>query len=371
MKTRRILSFILVLISTLGILGGCSLSDSTVRFTVTGPKSGFDIHTDLQRSYLECGDFRLATEYATGAAELSIPLPVTLQWSVEAKDGIPKSYTVAISKNSDMSEAKTYKTKSQLINIYNLEIGTEYFWTVTANYEKKSHTCAVNTFSTADIAPRNLYVKGVTNFRDIGGRKSYLGGKIRQGLIFRCGALNAGSGGGTYDLITKEGKKTMLEELGVKTEIDLRMAHTFENTGTGKSALGDSVTYIALPMDYNLPTWLDTFSEDISSIFALMADENNYPLFIHCSIGTDRTGMMSFLINGLLGVEEDDLYFDYMLSNFGKIGGTRNIDAIWGYINYLADFEGETLAARIESYLLSIGVTQPQIDSFKAIMLEK
>ena len=40
---------------------------------------------------------------------------------------------------------------------------------------------------------------------------------------------------------------------------------------------------------------------------AAIADENRYPVYIHCTGGADRTGTLAFLINALLGVGEDDL----------------------------------------------------------------
>ena len=63
--------------------------------------------------------------------------------------------------------------------------------------------------------PRNCYVSGVTNVRDIGGYSSSLGKNayIRQGLYYRGANLNS---------ITDKGKAQMKEDLGVKTEIDLR-----------------------------------------------------------------------------------------------------------------------------------------------------
>lgn len=371
MKTKRITSLLLSLILSLSILSACGASSNAVTFTVSGPDNNFSIHTPLQLEYFSGGDFKAAHDYATGEAELSLPLPANFEWSLEGLSTQPESYTVSLSKSSDMKDAKLYKTESSSLQVYNLEIDTDYFWTVTANCGEKSYTSAVKNFHVANDGPRNLYVMGVTNFRDIGGRTSELGGKVSQGLIFRCGTLNEGALDDSRDRIKPEGKKVMLEDLGVKTEIDLRKSYDYENTGTNKSPLGETVTYYAFPMDYNLPTWLDTFKVEIKDIFALLSDKSNYPVFIHCSIGTDRTGMMGFLINALLGVSEAELYFDYMFSNFGKIGGTRNIDAIWGYINHVAKYEGDTLSKRVENYLLDIGVTPEQIASFLEIMLEK
>ena len=49
----------------------------------------------------------------------------------------------------------------------------------------------------------------------------------------------------------------------------------------------------------------------LKDAFAIFGNKDNYPIVMHCSIGTDRTGMLAFLINSLLGVSEEDLYKDY------------------------------------------------------------
>ena len=81
--------------------------------------------------------------------------------------------------------------------------------------------------------------------------------------------------------------------------------------------------------------------------------------------------MIAFLLNGLLGVEVEDLTRDYMFSNYGLIWGSRDPGAIDGYVKFLSRYGGETLSERIRSYLLDIGVTVEQIDSVVSIMLDK
>jgi protein-tyrosine phosphatase len=50
-------------------------------------------------------------------------------------------------------------------------------------------------------------------------------------------------------------------------------------------------------------------------LFALMQDEANLPLSFHCSAGKDRTGMASALFLSSLGVGEEIIMQDYLLSN--------------------------------------------------------
>lgn len=53
---------------------------------------------------------------------------------------------------------------------------------------------------------------------------------------------------------------------------------------------------------------------EIKDVFNILADENNYPLLVHCTQGKDRTGMVVLLLLMLCGVEEDAIAEDYMMS---------------------------------------------------------
>ena len=210
----------------------------------------------------------------------------------------------------------------------------------------------------------------MTNFRDEGGWPTESGRVVRQGLIFRCGTISDGKPGEVRARVTDEGKKTMLEELGVKSELDLRMDEDGENGQITKSVLGKKVNYYNCPMSYSGDI-LEINSEQIKAAFDVFADKDNYPIFFHCAIGTDRTGCVAFLLLGLLGVSEENLYRDYMFSNYGLIWGSRDGGAITNYIDRLNKFGGERLSDRIRNYLISIGMTNEQLDNIVEIMLGK
>ena len=123
-------------------------------------------------------------------------------------------------------------------------------------------------------------------------------------MIYRCGRLNESDTDTVNIEITDSGRQTMLDLLGIRTEIDVRMAATKETGGITASPLADSVAYINCPMEWDGKIFADNQAQ-ILKIFSVLADENSYPLIIHCNIGTDRTGMLSFLINALLGVPEE------------------------------------------------------------------
>ncbi len=45
-----------------------------------------------------------------------------------------------------------------------------------------------------------------------------------------------------------------------------------------------------------------------------MADRENYPIYLHCTYGNDRTGTICYLLEALLGVRDEDLLKEYRLS---------------------------------------------------------
>lgn len=91
--------------------------------------------------------------------------------------------------------------------------------------------------------PRNLYVGGVTNVRDIGGYTTLSGDTVRQGRIIRCGKLHSSDG---TQRISAKGIAQMRDDLGVKSEIDLRKASSNEYGGVTNSMLGADVNYFLL-----------------------------------------------------------------------------------------------------------------------------
>ncbi|MBR5632533.1 MAG: tyrosine-protein phosphatase, partial [Clostridia bacterium] len=47
---------------------------------------------------------------------------------------------------------------------------------------------------------------------------------------------------------------------------------------------------------------------------------DNYPIYLHCSLGRDRAGTLAYLISALVGVELIDLQRDYETSFFSVTG---------------------------------------------------
>ncbi|MBQ7107841.1 MAG: tyrosine-protein phosphatase [Clostridia bacterium] len=326
-------------------------NDSLGSVTLTDLGEKLPIHTELQSAYLS-GYYNNISEHAGGTAELSRSKAITFSWTdTNFANGTLYGYLLTLSENSDLSNGDVYAININLVDLYNLKIGTTYYWSVTAIYSDGVVISDVDTFSTEATAPRNLYISGVTNARDIGGW-TINGKQTNQGLIFRMGHL---------DSVTLKGQTTLFNELGIKSEIDIRMESEARNV------FGDKLKYYAFYMGYSGGI-ITSNHESIVKFFEVLGDESNYPIVYHCSIGTDRTGMMSFLLNGLLGATEEQLYKDYLFSNFGNIGSNRTPETITYYLSVVNECKGTTLSKRIYNYLLNIGVKSEHMDTFIRIM---
>lgn len=311
------------------------------------------------RSYLN-DTYDSCEKYADAKTEMDKPLGTTVTWECDI-DNI-SAYIVNLSENSDMSDAYSYETKNNSYDFYNLKVGTRYWWNVTAITSSGDRitgkTCA--SFKTTDAAPRLLYIDGIVNARDLGGWKISDTVRVKQGMIIRTAKPNTT----TSNLITQAGIDTMVNELGVKTEIDFR---TDAHHPYGIPCVYPGVDYIRCPFAYaNFDNKLA-----IIDIFAKLADEDNYPVNIHCLAGADRTGLITYLVNGVLGVSREDLLRDYMLTNFTNNGQWRPISGISNYIDLLDNYQGDTYQQKVYGYLVNeIGVKAEHLDSLIEIMTE-
>ena len=354
----------------------------TIRLRELG--ESVSIHTDPQTAYLANADPHSILTYATATAEASRPEPIRLRWAIsESAAGHVRLYVVRIwtkPDRSDVTEATVAGSKTEYA-FYNAMLGTTYYWNVSSRDDEDDiSTSKTSSFTTESQGPRNLYVDGVTNVRDLGGWATVDGGRIRQGLLYRGGRFSSNES--TSVTISAKGILTLRDEIGIKTEIDLRQTTAvndwIESGGLTASPLGDSVRYCAFPMEYGEVLFSDPKNiQRIREIFAFLSDESNYPIYFHCSIGTDRTGLIAWLVNGLCGVSENDLWRDYLFSDFGKIESNpanartraknENI-----YVNQLKNYaQGDTLAEKIYNYLKNeIGVAETDLQAVIRIMKE-
>lgn len=315
---------------------------------------------------------KYVTEKYFGSIDQFAPKPVTLNWTAE--EGA-LYYNVAISKSKDMSNADTYMTFTNSLKVEDLFSGTDYFYQITAKYPEKLVKSCIFTFRTKAVA-RTISIDGMTNTRDMGGYYVENGAKrIKQGMVYR---------GAKIEDATEAGKQKMLYEYGIKTDLDLRGE-------VAESPLGESVNFVNVSGPYyiggdgidslkdsNKAHWSGTYREALIKEIKTFANPENYPIYVHCSLGRDRTGTICFLINALCGVGEMDLYMDYELSFMSVMGNIdgqnpRNMvgGAFTNLYNYIKNYGTGTIAENTEKFMLDIGITQAEIDAIREIMIEE
>lgn len=355
---KKVLIKIILLLLCLGnclLLSGCK--DKEIKADET-----FQVHTQSQSDYLK-GDYKYISLYADGSEELSRPNSITISWDNNAN---ASEFTFYLSETKDFKNARKIISNKSEVSLVNLKINTLYFWYVEYFNDELTKT-NVKSFIIDSKTPRNLSIDGLTNVRDLGGYKIGKSKSTKQGMIYRSSRLNENES--TDLLITSSGIKEMVEVLKIKSELDIRRVDNNENGGITESPLGSNVNYYSVPMKSGGNCILLNKTV-IKDAFAILGNEDNYPIVIHCSIGTDRTGMLCFLINALLGASEEDLYRDYLFSNFGNIGGNRTPSIIDTYLLLLNSCDGNDLSEKTYNYLLSIGVSKADLDTVKEIMIE-
>ena len=341
----------------------------------------------------------------------SDPLPVTLEWT-----GAGGPFVVSVAKRGAAEPWFRETVASNKVAVWNLEIACEYEWTVCAG-----DLCAKGTFMTEDMAPRLIRVPGVPNVRDMGGRVIN-GRRVRQGLVYRSSGLNnnakgifytydeilklesegklAGMGylGAKYSKILKAGKELdrnylrlkkprpsepgtarlteewreyMCRKLGIRTDLDLRSNH--ERFGMTGSPLGPSVKFVTMEENYHGYAAIHAVgAEDTRRVLRVFLDRSNYPIDFHCIGGADRTGTVATILHGILGLDDDEIWKDYQITAWqGGVNDAKHLGWFTKFVESFDKFEGATLAARIQKYVLWLGFTEADMQTIRDIMFEK
>ena len=95
-------------------------------------------------------------------------------------------------------------------------------------------------------------------------------------------------------------------------------------------------------------------------------------MYLHCTLGKDRTGTIILLLQGLLNMSEEEMRREYMLTAYmepAMLTANNRIDVT---ISGLQTYAGDTLQEKIFTFLTEdIGVTEEEIASIRSIFLEQ
>ena len=339
-----------------------------------------EIHTADQKAYLnfskpyyEITGSDLNGFNATGASSLQksswAPKQVKISWEYEVPaDKELSKFQIMFGQEADLSDGYIVNgNKTNSISFSNPYLGDNYFKVIANFTDKTQEESAIRVFKVDDVAPRNLDVGNMPNCRDMGGRTTYAGGKIKQGLIYRT----AGNKFDNRSNVDDDCTNVLINQLKVKTEINVA-----NSTGNNVNLSGVKVENCFMAYGSVPYSNLARNSVRVRQIMEILSDESNYPVFYHCRIGTDRTGITGVMINGLLGVPFNEVIQDYGFSNFSPIDNQRyphktpdnNGDDIAKYIDEILAMPGKNFQEQTYNALLAIGCPAEQLDSIIDIM---
>lgn len=180
------------------------------------------------------------------------------------------------------------------------------------------------------LGASHLPLESGYNFRDLGGLRTVHGKRVKWGTIFRSDDL-----GGLSDR-----DLAYLASIPLKSIVDFRSHSEIEaspdrvpesvqnrhplsiDPGSimgfmekGVDAITTADAEDAMMMLYRTFVTDSACLTRFKEFFELLQDEGNAPLLYHCSAGKDRTGIATALLLSALGVDEETILEDYLLSN--------------------------------------------------------
>ncbi len=218
---------------------------------------------------------------------------------------------------------------------------------------------------------RRVDLEGCLNFRDLGGYVTGKGRRVRWRRVFRSDALHTASAADVARL---------RHELRVQDVIDLRSSAERDVDGYGRLAVepfrfhhlplydGDTRRRDTAGALYTLADRYFLLAEvaqgPIGRVLTLLADADAASVY-HCAAGKDRTGIVTAVLLGVLGVVDDVIVADYAATQ-------ENLDAIVtrlmeadGYRTMLEALPPDTLHAQPETMVEFLARLRAQYGSVR------
>lgn len=214
-------------------------------------------------------------------------------------------------------------------------------------------------------------VEEFANFREV------KAGYIKPGILYR-GASPIDNRRNRAAIVD-----SLLQENNINYNIDLAdksSSGTNFKVGEYFKKLEDNnkVIYLGMAAAYKA----DDFANKMKQMFLAILN-NDGPYYIHCLEGKDRTGYVCMVLEALVGASYDELVEDYFITYHNYYGiekGTKKYETIKSIhidemIRYVFGFEDEVVLlganfySKANKYLLSIGLTQEEIDAVQTKLM--
>lgn len=324
-----------------------------------------DLANDLTRYFLSMNDKEFQSHWISKypTVEWSDKQNISFTFTCESDS----TYLVIFADNLSFNNPFIIETKERYIDNVGIFIpGKTYYWKVKDKYS--NNESEIDTFKTLNSPVRWISAGTVYNVRDIGGWATDNNKRVKYGYIYRGAQLK----------LDNQWEKSYMNDysyqafdyLGINTEVELRGGFDHKESQIHDYTKNIYINGIGyehiLCMD-------DNQKEQYRTLFRALTDKSTYPLYFHCSWGADRTGVLAFLISGILGVPYDNLCEEYELTSFSGSGKRTRIDFPWKQMlpDLYERYGNKPLKDLLNQYLIEyIGVKQEEIDALRDIMLE-
>ena len=308
----------------------------------------------------------------------------TIRWEANEAEG--KLQLELAEQETGWSMTKEITAGLNYVDINNLTPNVHYTYKVSSI--DNGTVMTEGNFTTYGHIRQVFFKTRVRNGRDMGGWLTYDGKMVKYHKIYRTGRWESST-------MSKSGQKAIIAE-GIKAQLDLR------NTSDVLDAPAiDGMDFCAPLIETGGDSMLKAEKGDKTRQcmqFIIDCVKADKPVVYHCSLGRDRTGTLGMIILGLLDVVEGDISKEYEVTYFSPRGWSiassetyktfQNLRTTWAYKpaaeyiwagkypNNTYEFNDDKespdytpFSVRIEKYLLDIGISQADIDTFRELML--
>ena len=309
------------------------------------------VNSYLTDTHYSADDYTTSTieNYLSGTGRKDRIQPITFKW-IPYADATGQRLLVSKTPGFELYDEYTVGDKDSTQTISDLLPNQYYYYCIVATFNGKTDTLMSSAFRTTGTVSM-VYLKKSYNIRDIGGWKGMNGHEVKYGVLYRGSRLKANiSEGGK--LISSEDIKDLLR-LGLNAELDLRSddesaattsslnrSYPFRKIANARDAQGANVTTS------------DAYITALSAVIGWL--KNGKKVYMGSTMGAERMGTLVFLINGLLGVSEEDLCKDYELSSFSgdknAVVCKRNEGDFPAMVAAIKGLNGNTLQEKIYRY---------------------
>ena len=185
----------------------------------------------------------------------------------------------------------------------------------------------------------DMRIASLPNLRDLGGWPTAGGGRVRRGLLYRSTELGRLSDAdmpavaalglrAVYDLRTQSERSAEPDRVPAGAEhvvVDVmadapgagpaQLMAVLSDPKAAAAMLGEGKAAALFEEAYRGIVSLESALRGYRRLFSDLSEERNRPALFHCTTGKDRTGWASASMLMLLGVSDDDVMREYLLTN--------------------------------------------------------